>query len=213
MDTRGRAEGIHERSWEQLARLSPHLFFFASVILLAAALHRGTALFFDVVSTNDWVAVVKLCGRVAALLGIGGLSLRISQYEPRLGVLTRTVAAAAVGFTLVLIALVSADNLGLALGLVSVVGFVTFVFSVGTYLLSGFAIVRTGAYPVFIGGILLAAATSLLIVFFGVLVLPIEWIGLLVEVVLFFLYFGLGYSLRSGELLSPQREPASDMTS
>lgn len=212
METQSRAARVHERSLERLVRWSPQLFLFASVILLVAALHRGAVLLFDEVSRNAWVSVVKLFGRMAALLGIGGLTLQISHYNPRLGKVTQAVAAAAVLSTLLLISLLTADHLGLTLGLVPVVGLGTFLFSVGTYSLSGMAIVRTEAFPRFIGAFLLAAAASLLLVVFGMLVLPLQWIGLLAEGVLFLLYLGLGYALWAGEIPTAQTEPASDMT-
>lgn len=210
MDHRGSVAGLQDRTTEQLARLSPQLFFFASLILLVAALHRGSTLLLDGVSQNSWVALMKLFGRLGALLGIAGLSLRISQQHPRLGTVTRTVAAAAVLITLVLISLVSAENLGVRHGLVPAVGLGTFLLSVGTYSLGGFAILRTEAYPVFVGKLLLAATVSLLAVFFGVIVLPIQWIGITIEVVLFLLYLGIGYSLRTGDRASTSTEPASD---
>jgi hypothetical protein len=124
--------------------------------------------------------------------------------------MSRTVASAAVLFTLVLIVLVTAENVGLTLGLVPVVGLGTFLFSVGAYSLSGIAIVRTEAYSVFIGKLLLAATVSLLAVFFGVMVLPINWIGIIIEAVLFLLYLGIGYSLRTGDWITVETESASD---
>lgn len=195
-----------------MARLSPHLFFFASVILLVAALHRGSTFLLDGVSHNSWVSVVKLFGRLAALLGISGLSLRISQSNPRLGKVSGIAASAPVLVTLLLITLVTAENLGFTLGLVPVVGLGAFLFAVGAYVSSGIAIVRTEAYPVFIGELLLAAAVSLLVAFFGMIVLPIQWIGLTVEGVLFLLYFGIGYTLRTGETTRVRTERASDTT-
>lgn len=209
MKNRAIAEELHERSSEQLARLSPHLFLFASVILLVAAVHRGSTFLLEGVSQNSWVSLMKLFGRLAALLGISGLSFRISQHDPRLGKVSRTVASAAVLFTIVLIALVTAGNMGLALGLVPVVGFGTFLLSVGAYSLSGIAIVRTEAYPVLIGELLLAATVSLLAVFFGMVVLPINWIGVIIETILFLLYLGIGYSIRT-EVITVGTEPASD---
>ena len=213
MGYRSRTAERHERIWEQLARLSPNLFFFASVILLVASLHRGSTLLLDGVAHNSWVSLLKLFGRLAALLGIIGLTLRISQYDRRLGKMSWTVAAAAVLVTIVLITIVTAGNMGFTLGLVSVVGLGTFLLSVGTYSLGGIAIIRTGAYPVPIGKLLLAAAASLLVVFFGMTVLPIDWIGVLIEGVLFLLYLGVGYFLRAGDTAPLQTKSVSDMTS
>jgi cell division protein FtsW (lipid II flippase) len=107
-------------------------------------------------------------------------------------------------------ALVTAENVGLALGLVPVVGLGTLLLSVGTYSLSGIAIVRTEAYPVLIGELLLAATVLLLAVFFGSMVLPINWIGVIIEAVLFLLYLGIEYSLRTGDWITVETEPASD---
>ena len=210
MENRPTKEELHERSSETLARLSPHLFFFASVILLVAALHRGATFLLDGVSHNLWVSLMKLFGRLAALLGISGLSLRISQRAPRLGRVSRTVASAAVLFTLALIILVTAENIGFTLGFVPVVGLGTFLLSVGTYSLSGIAIIRTEAYPVLIGKLLLAAAVSLLAVFFGMVFLPINWISVIIEAMLFLLYLGVGYSIRTGDGIAVGTEPTSD---
>lgn len=211
MEDRATAEGLHERSSEALARLSPHLFVFASLILLVAASHRGLSLLLDAVSHNSWVLVMKLFGRLAALLAISGLSLRISRYDPRLGKVSQTVASAAVLFTFVLITMVTAENMGFTLGFVPVVGLGTFLLSVGAYTLSGIAIVRTETYPASIGKLLLAAAVSLLVVFFGMMILPIHWIGVVIEAILFLLYLDVGYSLRTGDSITMNTEPASDM--
>lgn len=211
MENRLTKEELRERSSETLARLSPHLFLFASVILLVAALHRGATFLLDGVSHNSWVSLMKLFGRLAALLGISGLSLRISQRAPRLGKMSQTVASAAVLFTLALIILVTAENIGFTLGFVPVVGLGTFLLSVGTYSLSGTAIIRTEAYPVLIGKLLLAAAVSLLAVFFGMVFLPINWIGVIIEAMLFLFYLGVGYSIRTGDGIAVGTEPASDM--
>jgi hypothetical protein len=123
---------------------------------------------------------------------------------------SRTVASAAVLFTLALIILVTAENIGFTLGFVPVVGLGTFLLSVGTYSLSGIAIVRTEAYPVLIGKLLLAAAVSLLAVFFGMVFLPINWIGVIIEAMLFLLYLGVGYSIRTGDGIAVGTESASD---
>lgn len=210
MEDRATAAEVHERSSAQLARLSPHLFFFASVILLVAAVHRGSTFLLEGVSHNSWVSLVKLFGRLAALLGIAGLSFRISRHSPWFGKASRAVASAAILTTVVLMALITAENVGLTSGLVPVVGLGTFLLSVGTYSLSGIAIVRTRAYPVLIGELLLAAAVSLLVVVFGSLVLPIQWMGVIIEAILFLLYFGIGYSIRAGDVLTGGTEPASD---
>ena len=92
----------------------------------------------------------------------------------------------------------------------SLVGLGTFLLSVGTYSLSGIAIIRTEAYPVLIGKLLLAAAVSLLAVFFGMVFLPINWIGVIIEAMLFLLYLGVGYSIRTGDGIAVGTESASD---
>jgi hypothetical protein len=124
--------------------------------------------------------------------------------------MSQTVASAAVLFTLALIILVTAENIGFTLGFVPVVGLGTFLLSVGTYSLSGIAIIRTEAYPVLIGKLLLAAAVLLLAVFFGMIFLPINWIGVIIEAMLFLLYLGVGYSIRTGDGIAVGTEPASD---
>lgn len=210
MDTRAQAAAVYDGASRTLARVSPHLFLFASVILLVAAIYRGSVLFVDGVSENAWLLVVKLFGRLAALLAITGLAVRLSRQAPRLGQACRTVATAAVVCTLVLVTLVTADNLGFTFGFVPLVGLGTFLLSVGAYLLSGIGIVRTETYPTLTGQLLVAAALALLAVFVGVLVLPVHWIGVTIEGLLFLFYLGVAYSLRTGVELPVKTQTASD---
>lgn len=196
-----------------LERWSPVLFFVASGILLIGAVHRGAVLLSDGLTYNDWIGVTKLFGRLLVLLGIAGLSVRITNRHSGLGTLSSVVVSVAALFALVLTGMAALAAAGFSVATLALVGLGTFVLSVSTYLLFGVAIIRTGAYSTRVGGLLLAAAVALLAVFVGQQFAPVDVVGVFVESTLFVLYLSIGHVLRTGRKPFPRPEPVPDTTS
>lgn len=197
---------------EPIQEWAPDLFFVAAVFLLVAASHRGIAFLIDSVTFNDWVGLAGLFGRLAALLGTGGLAVQLGKQNARLGKLSRAVVSAAVIFTIGLLSLAILENMGTDSPVIAVFGLGTFLLSVITFSLFGIGIARTGAYSTSIGGLLLGAALSLLVVFVGQMMFPEGVVGSVMEGVLFLLYLGIGYRLRAEQAPIQRTEPATDTT-
>lgn len=198
--------------WDSLEQRSSDLFFLASVILLVAAIHRGSAFVLDGFAFNYWLGLTSVLGRLAALLGVAGLSVQIATRNARLGNVGRAVVSLAVVFAVGLLALGILENAGFSTPVIAVFGLGTFLLSVIAFLCFGLAVVRTGAYSTLVGSLLLAAAVALLVVFFGQQALPEHLIGAVIEGVLFGLYLGIGYRLRTERAPGRQADPAADAT-
>lgn len=101
-----------------------------------------------------------LLGRLAVLLALGGLSIRIADRSPRLAKWGRGFVSLAAAFTTGLFVLAVLAGLGVTPPLIAVFGLGTFALSFLTYSLFGVGIVRTGAYPTLIGSLMLIAAAD-----------------------------------------------------
>lgn len=198
--------------WETLEQWSQRLFVVAGIFLLIAASNRGLAFLLEDVTFNNWVGLTGLFGRLAALIGTGGLALQLEKRNARLGKLSRAVAGIAVIFTVGLLTLAILKNAGIASPIIAIFGLGTFVLSVITFSLVGVAITRTGAYSMLIGSLLLMVALALLVVFVGQMVVPEGLVGTVMESVLFVLYFGIGYRLRTEHVPVRRTEPVTDTT-
>lgn len=197
---------------ETLERWSQRLFVLAGIFLLIAASNRGIAFLLEGVTFNDWVGLAGLFGRLAALVGTGGLALQLEKRNARLGKLGRAVAGIAVVFTIGLLTLAILENAGVTSPIIAVFGLGTFALSFITFALFGIAIIRTGAYSPLIGGLLLLVAGSLLVVFIGQAVVPEGLVGTAIEGVLFVLYLAIGYRLQTATGTSRGTEPVTDTT-
>lgn len=161
-------------AWESLESWTPILFLVGFVLELVFALNHGAAYLVETVTFFDWIYPSVLLGRLAVLLGLAGLSVRLTARHPRLGKVSRIILALAMVFTLVLISL-SILNI---VGIVSFTDFVATpvmaVFGIGTVALTllsfvffGIAGLRTDAYPAVIGGLMLIATLAILFVLLG----------------------------------------------
>lgn len=176
-------------------------------LLVRRRVAQGGSFFLEDIAFNDWVGLAGLFGRLAALLGTGGLALQIEKRNDRLGKLSRTVASIAVVFTIGLLALAVLENMGVTTPIIAVFGLGTFVLSFVTFILFGVSIIRTDVHSALIGSLLLIAAFSLLIVFIGQMVVAEGLIGTVIEGVLFVLYLTIGYRLQVEKV--PSRETGS----
>ncbi|WP_323192523.1 hypothetical protein [Halostella sp. PRR32] len=197
---------------ESLERWSHRLFILAGVFLLVAASNRGIAFFLENVAFNDWIGLAGLFGRLAALLGTGGLALQIEKRTVRLGKLNRTIASLAVVFTTGLLTLAILENVGVTTPIIAVFGIGTLVLSFVTFSLFGVSIIRTGAHSTLIGSLLLIVALLLLVVFIGQTVVPEGLIGTVIEGLLFVLYLTIGYRLQVEKVPSRRTESVADAT-
>lgn len=206
-------EFVNKEQWKSLEQWSSALFLFASVILFATALYRGVAYLVEGISFDFIVGNFMLFGRLAVILGLGGLSVQVANRSPRLGKVSRGVVVLAALFTIVLFVLAMLDSLGvMTSSLLAVFGLGTFVLSVATYGFVGVSVLRTGAYSPMIGALLIAATMSLLVVFVGLMFLPSGVIGTIIEGLLAVIYLIVGYRLRTEHPPTTQAEPASGTT-
>lgn len=200
------------RLWTTLERWSPRLFVLAGAFLLVGAANSGLAFAFESYAFDAWGAIVLEFGRIAALLGMAGLTVEVMARDGRLGYLTRGVTVLAAGFVALLTAWAALSAAGLTGDPVAVVGLPAYVLSVGSFLLAGGAVVRTDAYARRVGWLLLVNVVALLVVFFGRLVVPLGLVATVVPALQVLLYGSVGYTLHAGVTVSTESTPATKPT-
>ena len=197
-----------------LERWGPHLFSLGAVLELVFALNNGLAFLLDGFSFVDWLYPTVLLGRAAVLLGIAGLSVRVTDRSPRIGKWSRIVLAVAFVFTLGLLSLSLLEIAGVTImwnsPIFAVLGLGTVVLTVITFALFGVLILRSGAFSTATGGLLLAAAVTVVGVFVGLNVLPSRLVGGVGEGVLFVLFLVTSLRLRTEFMTTDRPEPASN---
>lgn len=181
--------------WESLETWMPHLFLVAGVFSLVAAANYGVASLFDSISFNSWVGLTVLLARVASLLGVAGLSVRILDRSSKVGKLSRGVVVVALLFTIALLTSAVLKNLGADPPLTAVLGLGTVVLSLVTYSLFGATILRTDAHATLVGVLLVGATVALLFGLLGRAFLPIGVVGTVAELLLGVTHVGIGYQL------------------
>ena len=197
-----------------LERWGPHLFSLGAVLELVFALNNGLAFLLDGFSFVDWLYPTVLLGRAAVLLGIAGLSVRVTDRSPRIGKWSRIVLAVAFVFTLGLVSLSLLEIAGVTITwnspIFAVFGLGTVALTVITFALFGVLILRSGAFSTATGGLLLAAAVTVVGVFVGLNVLPSRLVGGVGEGVLFALFLVTSLRLRTEFMMTDRPEPASN---
>ena len=197
-----------------LERWGPHLFSLGAVLELVFALNNGLAFLLDGFSFVDWLYPTVLLGRAAVLLGIAGLSVRVTDRSPRIGKWSRIVLAVAFVFTLGLLSLSLLEIAGVTImwnsPIFAVLGLGTVALTVITFALFGVLILRSGAFSTATGGLLLAAAVTVVGVFVGLNVLPSRLVGGVGEGVLFVLFLATSLRLRTEFMMTDRPEPASN---
>ena len=197
-----------------LERWGPHLFSLGAVLELVFALNNGLAFLLDGFSFVDWLYPTVLLGRAAVLLGIAGLSVRVTDRSPRIGKWSRIVLAIAFVFTLGLLSLSLLEITGVTImwnsPIFAVLGLGTVALTVITFALFGVLILRSGAFSTATGGLLLAAAVTVVGVFVGLNVLPSRLVGGVGEGVLFVLFLVTSLRLRTEFMTTDRPEPASN---
>jgi hypothetical protein len=195
-----------------LEQWSPWLFAFAAVFLLIGAAHNGLAFLKSGYAFNNWLGLVLEFGRLTALLGAAGLSVKIARQNTWVGNVGRLVASLAVVFVTTLISMATLKAGGVLADPIGVIGLGAYVLSVSTFLVVGIGIVRTNAYSRLIGGLLLANVGALLVVFFGRLFVPLGLVATVMPGIQVLLYLSVGYTLRAQSVTSRQTAPAAETT-
>ncbi|MFC7230431.1 hypothetical protein ACFQMM_01900 [Saliphagus sp. GCM10025308] len=152
--------------WGTLEQWSPTLFIVGFALELVFAVNHGLAYLVEAISFIDWLYPTVLLGRLAVLLGLAGLSVRVVNTNPRFGKLSRGVVSVAALFTVGLLALSVLDIVGVTTSIIAVFGIGTVILTILTFLLFGVAGLRTDAYPAVVGALLLVATLAVI----GVLV-------------------------------------------
>lgn len=158
---------VNNRRWRALETWGPVLFLIGFALELVFALNHGAAYLVESVELIEWVYPSVLLGRLAVLLGLAGLSVRLMPRHPRVGMLSRVVLMLAMVFTLGLISLSILDIVGVSTPIIAVFGIGTVVLTVLSFALFGVAGLRTDAYPTVIGGLMLVATLAVLFVLLG----------------------------------------------
>ena len=197
-----------------LERWGPHLFSLGAVLELVFALNNGLAFLLDGFSFVDWLYPTVLLGRAAVLLGIAGLSVRVTDRSPRIGKWSRIVLAVAFVFTLGLLSLSLLEIAGVTIMwnslIFALLGLGTVALTVITFALFGVLILRSGAFSTATGGLLLAAAVTVVGVFVGLNVLPSRLVGGVGEGILFVLFLVTSLRLRTEFMTTDRPEPVSN---
>ncbi len=161
-------------AWESLESWSPMLFLVGFALELVFALNHGAAYLVETVTFIDWIYPSVLLGRLAVLLGLAGLSVRLASRHPRWGKGSRIILALAMVFTLVLISLSILNIVGIvsftdfvATPVMAVFGIGTVALTILSFVFFGVAGLRTGAYPAAIGGLMLIATLAIVFVLLG----------------------------------------------
>lgn len=188
---------VSQHQWESLERWSPRLFLVGFALEFLFALTHGIAYLVDGFSFIDWLYPTVLLGRIAVLLGLAGLSVRITSQNARLGALSRGIVSLAVLFTIGLTSLSVLDILGVSTQIIAVFGIGTVVLTILTFVLYGGAGLATGAYPSVIGGLLLVATLAVLFVLVGQGAFSTNLRGAVGEGVNAFTFLGIWYLLRN----------------
>ena len=193
--------------WASLERWGPHLFFLGAVFELVFAVNNGLAFLMDGFSFVDWLYPT-------VLLGIAGLSVRVTDWSPRIGKWSQMVLAVAFVFTIGLLSLSLLEIAGVTIPwdtpIIAVFGLGTVALTVITFALFGVLILRSGAFSTATGGLLLAAAVTVVGVFLGLSVLPSRLAGGIGEGVLFVLFLVTSYRLRTEFTMTDRPELASN---
>jgi hypothetical protein len=184
----------------------PHLFLVAGVASLVASANYGIAWWFDSISFSSWVGLTVLLARVASLLGVAGLAVRILDRNPRVGQLSRVLVVLALFATTALLTTAVLKNLGTEIPFQAVFGLATVVLSLITYSLFGVVILRTGVHATLIGVLLLGSTVALLFGLFGRALLPVGVVGTVAELGLFVTHVTIGYRLLVGPAPGKQAE-------
>lgn len=187
--------GNDTRLWESLESWMPRLFLIAGAFSFVAAANYGVTWALDSVTFNSWVGLTVLLARVASLLGVAGLSVRILDRNRRVGQVSRVIVGLALLVTAALVTSAVLNNLGADPPGGAVLGLGTVSLSIATYTLFGIAILRTGAHGKPVGGLLLGATAALLFGLLGRAALPIGIVGTVAELALVVTHVAISYRL------------------
>jgi hypothetical protein len=197
-------------AWKELENWAPHLFITAGILSLVAAANYGVAELFDNISFSSWVGLSVLLARVASLLGVAGLSVRIMNRSTGVGKLSRVIVVLALLSTGGLLTTAVLGNLGIETPVETALGLGTVALSLVTYSLFGAAVLRTGGHDRLIGALLLGATVALLFGLFGRAALPVGVVGTIAELGLFATHLIIGYRLRTETLPEERAEPTRE---
>lgn len=201
---------VRTNGWDRLERWSPRLFVLAAVFVLVGAANSGLAFLSDGYSFDVWGGIVLELGRLAALLGTAGVTVRIAERNARVGNPARAVAALAVVAIAGLLALATLEAVGILTDPIGIFGLVAYALSVGAFLSGGVGVLWTGAHSRRVGTLLLVTVAALLVVFFGRLVVPLGLVATVVPGLQALVYFGIGYDLRGRSVTARQTAAATD---
>lgn len=187
---------VSRQRWESLESWSPRLFFVGFLLTLVFASVHGVAYLVESFSFIGWLYPTVLLGRLAAFLGVAGLSVQIMQRYPRVGTLSRVIVSLVLLFTTGLVTLSILQTVGVSTPIIAVFGIGTVLLTILTFLLFGIVGVSTDAYPTVVGGMLLVATVAVIFVLVGQGTFSTDFRGAVGEGVLAFAFLANWYVLR-----------------
>lgn len=188
---------VSQQHWETLEAWSPRLFLAGFALELVFAVTHGVAYLVEGFTFIDWLYPTVLIGRLAVLVGLAGLSVRIASRNDRLGLVSRVVVSAAILFTTGLVILSILQLFEVTTQLIAVFGIGTVVLTLLTFLLYGGIGLATEAYPTVVGGLLLVATLAVLFVLVGQGTFSTNFRGAVGEGVNAFVFLAIWYRLRT----------------
>lgn len=201
---------ISNRQWSKLERWTPTLFLVGFALELLFALNHGAAYLVESVSFYDWIYPSVIVGRVAVLLGLAGLSVRLKDQIPRWATLGRVILGGAIVFSVGLIVMSILDALGISSPIIAVFGIGTVVLTILSFVFFGVAGIRTDAYPTVIGGLMLVSTLALLFVLLTSATLSTNVRGAVGEGLNSLVFLVIWYILRNQSMGGPTTDPSSE---
>lgn len=197
--------------WGFLERWSPRLFLLGGVLVLGSALYNGLRFFAGASLPEATALVLNMAGFVVALVAAVGFYPTLSSRTPRLARLSLAIAAGGIIGILVLAAWAVA-MLGFSVPDPSpVVALLSLLLMLVGLCLFGVAILRTDAYPVSVGALLLALVAALIVVFARSVVIggdPSDVFIVVMEGVEGMFLLGIGYFLRTSPAPARREGPS-----
>lgn len=193
---------------------SSTLFLVAGALFLIAAANNSLQIFIDGYDPAAISVSFLLIGLVAAFVGISGLYPRLRKRSPTLAGLGLGVIVLALVGVIVLLIWAIANYSGIASEPAPPVVLGTLAMMIVGFVLAGITVLRTEAYPRFVGLLLITEAVALIFVFAGPALFqgdPPQWFGGVIEGFQALLLLGIGNTLR-GHSYREGAEPASDTT-
>lgn len=173
------------------------MFFVGFLLTVVFASVHGVAYLVEGFSFVDWLYPTVLLGRMAAFLGLAGLSVEVVSRYPRVGKLSRVVVSLALLFATGLVALSILQTVGVTTPVIAVFGLGTVLLTILAFALFGLVGLSTDSYSSVVGGLLLVATLAVVFVLVGQGAFSTDFRGAIGEGLIAFAFLANWYVLRN----------------